>query len=144
MDRGAWRATVHGVAKCPARLSTHTLNTLKWFRRCGMLGHAPCAERSADQRVLSCCCWLSCGFVVLVLREQGLFSQGTLSKRLELLLLAVARCGACLPPVAEARDAAQHPTTYRTVPTAQDDLAPNARGARVEKLEEEGVPGGTK
>ena len=26
MDRGAWRATVHGVAKSQTRLSTHTIN----------------------------------------------------------------------------------------------------------------------
>ena len=50
----------------------------------------------------------------------------------------------CLPPVAEARDAAQHPAIYGTVPTAQHYLAPDVGGAWVEKLEEEGVPGGMK
>ena len=104
----------------------------------------PRGECPADQRVLSCNCWFSCGFAALVLRGQGLFSQGTLSKRLELLLVAAARCGPCLPPVAEARDAAQHPAIYGTVPTAQHYLAPDVGGAWVEKLEEEGVPGGMK
>ena len=47
----------------------------------------------------------------------------------EMLLVAAAGCGVCLPPVAEARDAAQHPAIYRTVPTAQDYLAPNVSGA---------------
>ena len=45
---------------------------------------------------------------------------------------------------AEARDAAQHPAIYGTVPTAQHYLAPDVGGAWVEKLEEEGVPGGMK
>lgn len=94
--------------------------------------------------MLSCHCWLSRGFAALVLREQGLFSQGTLSKRLELLLVAAARCGPCLPPVAEAGDAAQHPAVYRTAPTALRYLAPSVGGAWVQKLEEEGVPGGMK
>lgn len=59
-------------------------------------------------------------------------------------LVAAAGCGVCLPPVAEARDAAQHPAIYRTVPTAQDYLAPSVSGAQVEKLKEEGVPEGIK
>ena len=31
MDRGAWRVTVHGVAKCQTRLSDRTTTGMIWF-----------------------------------------------------------------------------------------------------------------
>ena len=35
MDRGAWQATVHGVAKSQTQLSTHTLHQEDYSRRSG-------------------------------------------------------------------------------------------------------------
>ena len=45
MDRGAWRATVHGVTKSQTRLNTHTQSHHKQWKTCTLVNKAVPAQK---------------------------------------------------------------------------------------------------